>query len=162
MSTNFSRFMTACALSLSVPFFTGCIASTPSGDESNGGATSQPECGIGPVPDRGQQDSGIAKVNDAGVVTFDTVAVGTSIDLQVEVKDSADVSETILGGQFVGTGANAFQLMSTFPMDVPAGQSVLLDIRFTPTAIGAYITQLDLQTMKMGISPVAFEGTGGE
>jgi hypothetical protein len=113
-------------------------------------------CGVGPVLD---QDGGAA-VNDAGVVTFDAIPAGTSATFAVAVKDSADVSETLLGATISGANADAFVVMSSFPVDVPAGQSVLVQVLFAPPASGTFTAQLVLMTEKMGPSYVQLQGTG--
>ena len=138
----------------------GCSSGSGAGhpdSDDNPGDGEDASCGVGPAYDH---DGGTVSVDDAGVVTFDAVQVGNAVDEQLEVKDSADVSETILGATITGSGADAFQVTSTFPIAVPAGQAVRVDIRFTPPSLGDYSATLVLQTMKMGPSSIPLEGSG--
>jgi hypothetical protein len=114
-------------------------------------------CGVAPSLD---QDGGVAVVGDSGAVTFTSVQVGQAADFIVSVKDTADVSETILSGAVTGPGASAFTITSTWPIDVPAGQPVQVGIRFVPPTVGSFTAQLQLQTMKMGVSTITLEAAG--
>lgn len=116
-------------------------------------------CGVAPTLD---QDGGVEVVGDAGVVTFTSVQVGAGADFIVSVADTADVSETILGATVTGPGASAFTVTSTWPMAVPAGQPVQVGIRFVPSTVGTFTAQLQLQTMKMGVSTITLQATGVE
>ena len=170
LSMNSQRFFipgTVAVVALATALTAGCIGGSGSGGGSGNGnvgvdsgtSSFDAGCGVGPLLD---QDGGVAYVDDAGVVTFETVSVGSEVDFRVAVKDSADVSETITGATLAGTGAGAFSVLSSFPIDVPKGQPVVVDVRFAPQAMGSYTAQLILQTAKMGPSPVALRGTGGE
>jgi hypothetical protein len=116
-------------------------------------------CGVAPTLD---QDGGVEVVGDAGVVTFTSVQVGSAADFIVSVEDTADVSETILGATLTGLGASAFTVTSTWPMAVPAGQPVQVGIRFVPATVGTVTAQLQLQTMKMGVSTITLQAAGVE
>ena len=114
-------------------------------------------CGVGAVPTNG--DAGAASVSAAGVVTFRPIPVGSSEDFSVSVRDSADTDETILSAMLVGDGADAFTATAAFPLDVPAGQAVPIDVKFSPPSSGTFNAQLVLQTAKMGPSPVPLVGS---
>jgi hypothetical protein len=108
-------------------------------------------CGVAPV-------SGPNTKN--GAVTFDPVTVGQSEALTVPFEDSADVSETITGASITGPDAADFEVVSTFPIAVPAGESATVQIRFAPTHTGSSSATLVLDTAGMGPSPVELDGTG--
>lgn len=116
-------------------------------------------CGVGPTLD---QDGGVAVVGDSGVVTFTSVQVGQAADFVVSLEDSADVSETILSATLTGPGADSFTVTSTLPIAVPAGQPVQIGIRFVPQTVATFTAQLQLQTMKMGVSTITLQATGLE
>ncbi|HEX8793556.1 MAG TPA: hypothetical protein VF765_21585 [Polyangiaceae bacterium] len=94
-----------------------------------------------------------------GVVTFQPIQAGGFEDFEITVRDSADTDETILGATLVGDGAGAFAVHATFPLDVPAGHGVALDVEFAPASAGTFDAQLVLQTAKMGPSPVPLVGS---
>ena len=109
-------------------------------------------CGVGPSPGPNNQN---------GVVTFDTVAVGSSQQLPVSFQDSnPSATETITGVTISGPDAAAFQVVSTFPIQVAAGAQVTVEIKFAPTHVGSSSATLVLDTEEMGPSPVQVEGTG--
>ncbi len=108
-------------------------------------------CGVGPVPS--------ANVVN-GVVTFDPVTVNTQEQLTIPFQDSADVSETILSASLSGPDAADFEVLTPFPVPIPAGSEVMLEIQFTPSHTGSASATLVLQTKEMGPSPVQLQGTG--
>lgn len=136
---------------------TGETSTDDAGPEASPVFNDDAPCGVAPSLD---QDGGVAVVGDAGVVTFTSVQVGQAADFIVSVKDTADVSETILSGTVTGMGASAFTITSTWPLDVPAGQPVQVGIRFVPPTVASFTAQLQLQTMKMGVSTITLEAAG--
>jgi hypothetical protein len=108
-------------------------------------------CGVGPS---------VGPNNDNGVVTFAAAKVGTSEKLSVPFQDSANVDETITGAQITGADADAFTVLTTFPLALPAGSEQDVEIQFSPTEPGPASATLTLQTMNMGPSPVQLAGTG--
>jgi hypothetical protein len=108
-------------------------------------------CGVGPAPGPNNQN---------GTVTFDAEKVGASEELPVPFEDSADVTDTITSATITGPDAAAFEVISTFPMTVPAGTQVMVGIRFAPEHAGSSTATLVLETQMMGPSPVDLEGTG--
>ncbi len=108
-------------------------------------------CGVGPSA---------GPNNDDGVVTFPPVTVGSSQQLQVPFQDSADTDETIDGATITGPDAAAFTVVAKYPIPLPAGTQVTLEIQFTPTHTGSASATLTLQTQNMGPSPVQLAGTG--
>jgi hypothetical protein len=108
-------------------------------------------CGVGP----GQSPN---VVN--GVVTFDATAVGAPEQLTIPFQDSADVSETILSASITGPDAADFEVLTPFPVPIPAGTQVMLTIQFTPSHTGSASATLTLSTQEMGPSPVQLAGTG--
>jgi hypothetical protein len=116
-------------------------------------------CGVGPVPS--QNDGGAtAHVDSSGHVVFSGLSVGESEVFAMPLMETADTDETIVSGTVSGAGAAAFQIVSTFPIQVADHQQVTLEVRFAPTMVGEADAELDLQTEKMGISHVDVEGTG--
>jgi hypothetical protein len=111
-------------------------------------------CGCGAVPSPNQT----YVMN--GAVTFPSVAVGSSMTVSVNFQDSANTSETITAATISGADAADFQVVSTFPMAIPQGEQVAVEIEFSPTQAGSASATLTLQTEKMGPSPVKLEGTG--
>jgi hypothetical protein len=107
-------------------------------------------CGVAPV-------SGPNSGN--GAVTFDSVPVGSSQQLAIPFQDTAYTDETITGATVEGPDADEFEVVSRFPMAVPAGQSASVEIRFAPTREGSSTATLILQTAGMGPSPVELDGT---
>ena len=110
-------------------------------------------CGCGVAAAPGPHDQN-------GTVTFDAVALGSSQQLSIPFQDSADVDETITGATVEGADAAAFEVVSTFPIAVPAGEQASVVIRFAPTHTGDSQATLVLQTANMGPSPVPLDGTG--
>jgi hypothetical protein len=107
-------------------------------------------CGVGPAPGPDNQD---------GTVTFDA-AVGASQELPVPFQDSADVTDTITSASLTGPDAAAFEVLSTFPMTIPAGTQVTVKIRFAPEHTGDSTATLVLETEMMGPSSIDLDGTG--
>jgi hypothetical protein len=107
-------------------------------------------CGVGPSngPD-----------NHNRTVTFTSVPVGSTQQLQVPFQDSADTDEIIMGATITGTDAPAFSVIATYPIPLPAGTQVELTIQFAPTHNGTSTATLVLQTENMGPSPVQLSGT---
>jgi hypothetical protein len=116
-------------------------------------------CGIGAVSDAPDGGTSGATVSN-GEVTFEATHVSSSATIELPVKDSADVHETILGASFSGPDAAAFRVVGTYPIDVPAGHSVLLQVTFAPTHVGPASATLMVQTEEMGVSPIQVSGTG--
>ena len=108
-------------------------------------------CGVGAVPGPHIQN---------GVVTFDPVSVGASQELSIPFQDSANTDETITGATVTGPDAAEFEVMSTFPIPIPAGGQMAVEIRFAPTHEGSSTATVVLQTQGMGPSPVQIQGTG--
>ena len=108
-------------------------------------------CGVGAAPGPNSEN---------GVVGFDAVAMGSSQQLQIPFQDSADTDETIDGASITGPDAAAFSVIAKYPIPLPAGTQVSLEIQFTPTHLGAASATLTLQTQNMGPSPVQLAGTG--
>ncbi len=120
-------------------------------------------CGMALDP-AAANDGGVAAsadITDGGVVEFTAVAVGASESYPIPVKDTADSDETITGARIEGTDAAAFQILSTFPIAVPAGQPTVVEVQFAPARSGAASAELILQTAGMGESTIPLAGTGG-
>jgi hypothetical protein len=136
----------------------GMLASTAALTGCIGGIGGLGGCGVGATPTDG--DAGTAaSVSATGVVTFQAIQPGTSEDFEVTVRDFADTDETILGATLVGAGSGAFAVHARFPLSVPAGQGVPIDVEFAPASAGTFDAQLVLQTAKMGPSPVPLSGS---
>lgn len=155
---SLSSFLGSCFLSL---VLAGCSSASSGGHDEPSPPVFDDDssCGVGPSLD---QDGGVAVVGDSGVVTFTSVQVGDAANFIVSVQDSADVSETILGATVAGPGAGAFTVTSTLPIAVPAGQPVQIGVRFAPTTVASFTAQLQLQTMKMGVSTITLVAEGVE
>jgi hypothetical protein len=109
-------------------------------------------CGCGVGPSAGPN-------NDNGVVTFPDTATGSQEQLQIPFQDSADTDETIMGATITGPDAAAFTVIAKYPVPLPAGTQVNLEIQFAPTHLGTSTATLVLQTENMGPSPVQLQGT---
>lgn len=107
-------------------------------------------CGVGPVPTR----SSTASVESDGTVTFDPISVGRTETFSIPVRESADTDETIVSARANGD----FDVLSTFPIYVPRGSAVTIEVAFTPTRSGMHSSVLELDTAKMGTSRVAMKG----
>ena len=149
-----SSFLGSCFLSL---VLAGCSSASSGGHDETPPVDDDASCGVGPSL---EQDGGVAVVGDSGVVTFTSVQVGEAADFIVSVQDSADVSETILGATVTGPGESAFTVTSTLPIAVPAGQPVQIGVRFDPPTVASFTAQLQLQTMKMGVSTITLQAAG--
>ena len=118
-------------------------------------------CGIGAVAGSdGDGGEAVAQVDGSGEVVFQPTPIGVASTFQLSVKDSAYTHETILGASFSGAGADAFTVVGVYPIDVPAGAEVTLQVSFAPTQVGAATATLMVQTRDMGVSPIAVTGTG--
>jgi hypothetical protein len=110
-------------------------------------------CGVGAVP---SSTGDTANVAADGTVVFNSIAVGATETFSIPVKESADTDETIVMANVSG----AFKVLSTFPIYVPRGGSVNVEVSFTPVAAGEASSDLVLETAKMGSSHVPLTGTG--
>lgn len=110
-----------------------------------------PSCGVNPI----QSSGDTADVAADGTVIFKPIAVGQSATFAMPAKESADTDETLVSVRATG----AFQVMSTFPMYVPKGETVHIDVMFVPTAAGETTGELTLDTAKMGSMHVTLKGT---
>jgi hypothetical protein len=99
-------------------------------------------------------------MSDGGFAAFYNVPVGTSTMVNVPIQDSANVDETVTGSAVTGSDAAAFKVLSTFPMSLPAGNSVSVAVEFTPQHAGTSTASLVLDTANMGPSPIQLEGSG--
>ena len=80
-------------------------------------------CGVGAVPNN---DPGApAHVTESGLVAFDPQAIGARVVYDIPVHETeAGTSETLLGADLVGDGKDAFTVVSSFPIAVPADEDV--------------------------------------
>ena len=118
-------------------------------------------CGIGAVPDSPPDGGPVAaQVDGSGALIFQPTPVGTSSTFELRVKDSAYTHETILGATFSGPGAADFTVVGGYPIEVPAGAMVTLQVSFTPTQVGEVAATLMVQTRDMGVSPITVTGSG--
>jgi hypothetical protein len=108
-------------------------------------------CGVGPADGPNNQN---------GTVTFNSVTLGSSEDLEIPFQDSnPSASETLRGATITGQDADAFEVLSTFPIPIAAGAQVPVQIRFAPKHAGTSSATLELDTEEMGFSPVQLQGT---
>ena len=124
-------------------------------DPTNNNPTNNPpneSCGVNPI----QSSGDTADVAADGTVIFKPIAVGQSATFAMPAKESADTDETLVSVRATG----AFQVVSSFPMYVPKGETVHIDVVFAPTAAGETTGELTLDTAKMGSMHVALKGTG--
>lgn len=121
-----------------------------------GGAAALAGCTCGVAP-----DSGDPHLDAQGAFVFDDTKVGASETLSISVHETADgTDETITAADITGDDSSAFRVVSRLPIYVPAGQSVDVEIEFSPAREGSFEAQLVLDTEKMGPSPITLEGTG--
>jgi hypothetical protein len=154
--TNELRALGVSLLGIALGASLGCgPGSTPNGSPDSGPLS----CGVGPEPGyQGTSDGG--QISDAGVVEFNPTVLGATDLFTIPVQDTADVDETLQSASFSGPGAAAFQVVATFPIPIPAGTPVNLEVEFTPTVAGTSTATLNLQTADMGVSPIQIEGVG--
>lgn len=117
-------------------------------------------CGVG--ADSGAPPSDAGTIASDGSAHFTTIASGATETFPIPVKESADTNETIVSASLSGSGAAAFQILAQFPLQVPEGQDVPVNVQFAPTAAGVFEAQLLLQTAKMGTSQISLVGTATE
>ena len=114
-------------------------------------------CGAAAVPTSEKGKGAI--VDHDGVVVYDQTPVGETVSFEIPVKDTADVDETIVSASITGEDADAFEIHARFPMDMPGGETVHVEVEFHPTKSGKASAELLIQTRDMGVSP-AIELTG--
>lgn len=115
-------------------------------------------CGV--AADRQGPSSSAGAVEADGSVHFTAIARGTTEAFPIPVKETADTSETIQSASLSGSGATSFKVLSYFPISVPNGQDVTVEVQFSPTSTGTFDAELLLQTAKMGTSQISLVGTG--
>jgi len=115
-------------------------------------------CGVGADP-AGASDSA-GSVSSDGSVHFTPIANGTAESFPIPVRETADTNETIESASLAGSGAASFRILSQFPINVPNGQDVAVEVQFAPSAPGTFAAELMLQTAKMGTSQIFLVGTG--
>jgi hypothetical protein len=115
-------------------------------------------CGVGADPEGAKDSTGVVEAD--GSVHFTTIDRGTIESFPIPIKESADTTETIEGASLTGSGAASFYVLSHFPIDVPNGEDVQVDVRFAPTSAGTFEAELMLETAKMGTSQISLVGTG--
>jgi hypothetical protein len=115
-------------------------------------------CSVAPLET--SPDGGAAYVDDAGTVVFNQIFVGDTEHFQVPLRDSnTDADETLESASLSGPNAEAFKVLSTFPMELPPGQTVYVDVAFAPQATGDASATLAIQTKMMGVAPVQLTGS---
>jgi len=98
--------------------------------------------------------------DDAGVVSFSNVPVGQATTLEIPVTDSVGQDVTFTSGSLTGTGAAAFQILSTFPIAVTTGSPATVQVQFAPGQTGNFAATLVLDTASMGDTSIPVQGTG--
>jgi hypothetical protein len=83
-----------------------------------------------------------------------TAQFGDSVTFDVPIHDTADVDETLLGATVGGADADQFEVHAKFPMDMPAGNVVHIEVEFHPTRTGSFDAELLVQTQAMGVGPI--------
>lgn len=117
-------------------------------------------CGAGADPAAAPNLAG--SVASDGSVHFATIPSGGTETFPIPVKESADTNETIVSASLIGSGASSFQIRSQFPLAIPNGQDVAVEVEFTPTAVGTVDAELVLDTAKMGTSQILLFGTASQ
>ncbi len=115
-------------------------------------------CGVSADPMGAHNAVGV--VASDGSVHFNGIQVGTAESFQIPVRETANTNETLVSATLTGTGAASFRVLSQFPIDVPEGQDVTVDVQFAPTGADTFDAQLSLQTAKMGTSQIPLVGVG--
>src|SRR5581483_4129133 len=116
-------------------------------------------CGGG-KPSCGIQFGPSASIEGGGTVTFAPVAVGQSEKLTLTVKDITSDAETITGAQIAGVDQGAFQVLTTFPLEVPVTGGATVVIQFVPSKTGISSADLSLSTTEMAPAQAQLQGTG--
>ena len=117
-------------------------------------------CGCGVAADPAGTTSAAGTVDSNGTVHFTAIASGTTESFPIPIKETAATSETIASASLTGSGASSFQILAQFPIDVPDGKDVTVEVEFAPPIAGSFEAELLLATSKMGTSQVPLVGTG--
>ena len=141
-------------------FSLGCSGAVGTGNDPNGDPNGNNNnnppnmsCGVAPTPSTGET----ATVEADGTVVFKPIAIGTTVRFSMPIRESADTDETIIGGHSTN---GAFKVLTPYPIYVPRGETVQVEVSFTPSENGTVSSDLGLDTAKMGTSHVALKGTG--
>jgi hypothetical protein len=94
---------------------------------------------------------------DGGLVTFE-VPPGQAQTLQIPVETN-DASETFTSASVMGLGAQAFQVLTPFPITATAGTPAMVEVKFAPEQAGTFSASLVLDTASMGDSTISIQGT---
>ncbi len=117
-------------------------------------------CAAAADPDGASNAAGI--VASDGSVHFTTIPSGGMESFPIPVQESADTNETIVSASLTGSGASSFQIQSQFPLALPNGQDVAVEVEFAPTAVVTVDAALLLETAKMGTSQILLFGTASQ
>jgi hypothetical protein len=87
---------------------------------------------------------------------------GTTEAFAIPVKETADTSETIQDASLIGGAAASFKVLFYFPIAVPNGQDVTIEVQFASSNLPTFEAELMLQTARWAprrfpSSPSAFE-----
>lgn len=123
-----------------------------------GVVTSGCMCGASAVPTHAKGKGAVVEAD--GTVVYDRTTVGESKSFDIPVRDTADVSETLVSAKIMGPDADAFDVHAAFPIDMPAGRTVHVEVTFHPTKSGEAIAELVIETEAMGPSPIELNGVG--
>lgn len=116
--------------------------------------------GVIPVEQVSLVATGVQHLSHLPTLSYALVPVNTPKELCVSVTNGSDATVTIDQLSLFGTDAAMFSVISTTPLDVPAGASRDLCVRFTPTTSGDLTAQLSILSATAGNSSVALMGTG--
>ena len=97
--------------------------------------------------------------SDAGTVLFNALPVGQSEVLEIPIQGGEGV-ETFTSASVMGTDAAVFQVLTAFPLTIPSGASITVEVQFTPAQTGIASASLVLDTPSMGDSLIPLQGTG--
>jgi hypothetical protein len=117
-------------------------------------------CGASAVPTHEQGKGAVVEAD--GTVVYEHTTIGDSVKFDIPVRDTADVSETLMSARITGADADAFDVHATFPIDMPAGKTVHVEVTFHPTKTGEATAELVIETQAMGPSPIELTGVGIE
>lgn len=96
----------------------------------------------------------------ANSVDFGGVPLGTDADRSLTIQNQGSRTLSITSSALGGNDAGDFSVQSTLPLDVPAGGSVELMLRFTPSAAGSRTATVDLTTNDPATAMVTIDLTG--
>lgn len=94
------------------------------------------------------------------VEDFGTILTDTTHERCIAIKNASAQDITIEQAILSGVNAGQFEVLTTLPLSIAAGQTADLCVKFTPGSPGAKTATLSLRSANGGNSTVAVQGSG--